>query len=108
MGNNSSQPATPTPNTNLTTEEVIQKEIEKEKEKPGQTQYQEGMNSLKKRDYNEAFVYFQAADELGFEEASLEVGKMYRDGLGTQQSIDSAINYFQKGIFYSSVKNKVL
>lgn len=97
MGNNSSQ-TQPAQSTNLTTEEVIKNEIEKEKEKPGQTQYNEGMNALKKRDFNEAFVYFQAADELGLPEATLEVGKMYRDGLGTHQNIDSAIQFFQKGI----------
>jgi len=101
MGNSSSQTSTETPvstSSDLTTEDVIQKEIEKEREKPGQTQFNEGQNALKKRDYNEAFVYFQAADELGFGEATLEVGKMYRDGLGTQQNIDCAIRFFQKAI----------
>jgi len=72
--------------------------VEKEKEKPGEKQYKDGKNAIQKKDFNEALVYFQAAEEAGIIEATLEIGKLYRDGLGTQQNLENAVKYFKKVI----------
>src|SRR5690349_21313538 len=69
-----------------------------EKEKPGEKQYKDGKNAIQKKDFNEALVYFQAAEEAGIIEAALEIGKLYRDGLGTQQNLENAVKYFKKVI----------
>lgn len=37
----------------------------REKEKPGVAQYKEGLISIEKKEFGEAMVFFQAADELG-------------------------------------------
>jgi hypothetical protein len=39
--------------------------LHKEKGKPGVAQYKEGLISLEKKEFGEAMVFFQAADELG-------------------------------------------
>jgi hypothetical protein len=59
MGNSSTNENVPT------VEKVITEELPREKEKPGERQYKEGLISLSKKDFGEAMVFFQAADELG-------------------------------------------
>jgi hypothetical protein len=44
---------------------ILKEEPAKERDKPGVAQYKEGLISLEKKEFGEAMVFFQAADELG-------------------------------------------
>lgn len=50
------------------------------------------------RDFAKAMTWFQKADELGDKIALVEIGRMYQDGLGVQQDIPRAIDYYRIAI----------
>ena len=47
-------------------------------------------------DYDEAFVYVSKASEAGWTEADFLLAQMYRDGTGTERSVQRAEELFQK------------
>ena len=53
-------------------------------------------SALTTNDYKEAFEYLTKASELGWTDADLLIGQMYRDGNGVERDFDKSISYLSK------------
>ena len=61
--------------------------------------YEEGMEFFEKEDYDRAFARFQIAGEVrGYAPAQNMLGICYRDGLGTEQDLETAEQFFQQAL----------
>ena len=53
-------------------------------------------SALTINDYKEAMEYLQKASEMGWSDADVLIGQMYRDGNGVERDIDKCIHYLSK------------
>lgn len=59
-------------------------------------QFESGMEYFDRQDYGHAFSYFQISGDIkGYAPAQNMLGICYRDGLGTEQDLETAKQYFQ-------------
>ena len=57
--------------------------------------YEDGTDEVPKNFENAFFYYQQSAEEIGYLEGVLALGKMYYHGMGTQQNYQNAFKYYK-------------